>query len=191
MRRNRVCRPTSPCTRRAAAARLAPVVDYATNLCRAVPVSGTAGPRDAIGAIEAAIEAAEPGPGPLAARGLRRPRDGRAVPPTVVTENGTAYKSTDLLRFIASRPELAHVRTRHHAPETNGVAERFDQSLKYEHLYRLEVPDVMAIVDEAEAYLAVDNTIRPHESLDFATPITAYLAQPPSHLSEPGSVQES
>jgi hypothetical protein len=42
-----------------------------------------------------------------------------AEPLTIVTDNG---------------PALRHVRTRHHAPETKGVVERFNQSLKYEHL---------------------------------------------------------
>lgn len=43
-------------------------------------------------------------------------------------------QSTDFGRFISGRPELAHVRTRHHAPETDGVVERFNGSLKDEHL---------------------------------------------------------
>ena len=108
-----------------------------------------------------------------------------------MTDNGPAYKSTDFRRFIRSHPELAHVRTRHHAPETNGVVERFNQTLKYEHLYRLEIPDVISLAEEAEAFRQLYNTIRPHESLDFATPVTAYLAHPGSHLSKPKSVQES
>lgn len=43
----------------------------------------------------------------------------------LVTDNGPCYKSTDFARFIASRPELRHVRTRRYAPQTNGV-ERFN-----------------------------------------------------------------
>jgi hypothetical protein len=39
----------------------------------------------------------------------------------VVTDNGPGYASSDFLRFIASPSELAHVRTRRHAPETNRV----------------------------------------------------------------------
>ncbi|MEO5964624.1 MAG: integrase core domain-containing protein, partial [Candidatus Limnocylindrales bacterium] len=77
------------------------------------------------------------------------------------------------------------------APETNGVVERFNQSLKYEHLYRLEIPDVLALADEVEAYRHLYNTIRPHEALDFATPISHHLAPPRPHLSEPERVQES
>jgi putative transposase len=109
-----------------------------------------------------------------------------------VTDNGPAYKSTDFLRFIAGRPELAHVRTRHHAPETNGVVERFNGSIKYEHLYRLEIPDAIALAQETEAYRRLYNEIRPHESLDFATPLSRYLADPAeSHLFEPERVQDS
>jgi hypothetical protein len=89
----------------------------------------------------------------------------------------------------SSRPQL-HVRTRHHAPETNGVVKHFNQTIKYEHLYRNEVPDVLALVDEAEAFRQLYNVIRPHEALDFGTLITVYLAHPGSHLSEPGSVQD-
>jgi putative transposase len=36
----------------------------------------------------------------------------------VVTDNGPAYRSVGFARFIASRPELLHVRTRHRSPQT-------------------------------------------------------------------------
>ena len=55
-------------------------------------------------------------------------------------------------RFTAGRPELAHVRTRRHSPETNDVVERFNESIKYEHLFRLEIPDAITLADEAEAF---------------------------------------
>ncbi len=171
--------------------RLAPVVDYATKLCFAAPVSGTTSARDAIAAVEAAIAEAEHLLGHPLLTDCIDPVTGELEPVTIVTDNGPAYKSTDFLRFIASRPELAHVRTRHRAPETNGVVERFNETIKYEHLYRLEIPDVVTLVEEAEAFRGLYNTIRPHEALDFATPIKHYLAPPASHLSEPGSVQDS
>ena len=89
----------------------------------------------------------------------------------IVTDNGPAYKSTDFLRFIRSRPELAHIRTRHHAPDTNGVVERFNGSLKYEHLYREEIPDAAALVGEVEWFRDIYNRIRPHEAIGFQTPM--------------------
>ncbi|MDA8203926.1 MAG: DDE-type integrase/transposase/recombinase [Chloroflexi bacterium] len=192
-RRNRVWQTdfTEYETSRGGTWRLAPVVDYATKLCLAVPVSGTTGARDAIGALVAAIEAAERLLGHPLLEDCLDPETGEIEPLTIVTDNGPAYKSADFLRFIASRPELAHVRTRHHAPETNGVVERFNETLKYEHLYRLEIPDVIALAEEAEGFRELYNVVRPHETLDFATPASRYLADPGSHLSEPESVQES
>jgi transposase InsO family protein len=46
------------------------------------------------------------------------------------------------------------VRTRHRAPKTNGVVERFFGSLKYEHLYRLEIERVTFVFrgDAVEAF---------------------------------------
>ena len=43
--------------------------------------------------------------------------------------------------FIERRPELIHIRTRRKSPNQNGVRERAFGSLKYEHLYRLEIDD--------------------------------------------------
>lgn len=52
--------------------------------------------------------------------------------------------------------------------------------------------DAIALADEAEAFRRLFNEIRPHESLDFATPLSAYLAEPKvSNLFDPESVQDS
>jgi putative transposase len=117
------------------------------------------------------------------------PWTGQIHPVVIVTDNGPAYKSTDFLRLIRSHPELAHIRTRHHAPETNGVVERFNESLKYEHLYREEIADAVALTEEVEAYRKIYNQIRPHEALGFRTPLAAHLAEP--NLFEAQSVQKS
>ncbi len=108
-----------------------------------------------------------------------------------MTDNGPALKSQTFRGFIDARPYLRHVRTRHHAPETNGVIERFFGTLKYEHLYREEIADVVALVDEVADFRQLYNTIRSHETLGFQTPISRYLAHPEPHLSEPESVQET
>lgn len=52
----------------------------------------------------------------------------------LVTDNGGAFKGAAFAKFIASRPELAHIRTRAKSPGQNGVRERAFGSLKYEHL---------------------------------------------------------
>lgn len=170
--------------------RILVVVDYATKVCLAAAVTGTSAARDAIESLELAMVEAER----LLARPLRDDcRDvasGELVPLQLVTDNGPAFKSIDFVRFIARHPELRHVRTRHHAPETNGVVERFNGSLKYEHLYREEIADVLELHDAIEAYRALYNHVRPHEALGFATPMSHYLAEPSPepHLSEPESV---
>ncbi len=192
-RRNRVWQMdfTEFETTRGGTWRLAGVLDYATKLCLASPVSGTVAARDACAALEAAIAEAEALLGHRLADDCVDPAAGELLPLAVVSDNGPAFKSTMFAGFIRVRPYLTHVRTRHRAPETNGVAERYFGSLKYEHLYREEIADVVELADESEAYRLLYNTIRPHEALDFATPISHYLAHPAPHLFGPESVQGS
>lgn len=171
--------------------RVTGVVDYAAKLCLACHANGTQTARDAVAVIEAAIAVVEELLGrPLVEDCLDR-ETGELHPLVIVSDNGPAYKSDRFQNFIGSRPELAHVRTKHHSPETNGVIERFYESLKYEHLYRLEIPNGQALGDELELYRALFNQVRPHESLDFRTPLEAYLAAPEPNLLEAESVQET
>jgi putative transposase len=171
--------------------RITAVVDYAAKLCLACHANGTQTARDAVGVLEAAIAESE--------RLLERPlaedcldaETGELHPLVIVSDNGPAYKSDRFQTFIAARPELAHVRTKHRAPETNGVVERFYESLKYEHLYRLEVANGQALAEELDVYRELFNQIRPHERLDFRTPIEIYLDPPGSNLFEAESVQET
>lgn len=131
---------------------ISPVVDYIGKVCLACPVSGTQAAKDAIAAVRAAIAEAEEIMGHRLLEDCTDPITGEIYPVTIVSDNGPAYKSDASARLIASHPELAHVRTRHHSPQTNGVVERFNESIKYEHIYTLEISDVIALADEAEAY---------------------------------------
>jgi transposase InsO family protein len=171
---------------------ISPVTDYATKVVLAAPVSTRTAARDALSALQAAIAEAERLLGHSLLEDCVDPDTGELHPLILVTDNGPCYKATDFVRFIASRPELRHVRTRHYAPETNGVVERFNQSLKYEHLYRIEISDGQELVDEIDSYRHVYNQVRPHETLDWARPLDLYLTPPISYsLSEPESVRES
>jgi transposase InsO family protein len=171
---------------------ISPVVDYATKVVLAAPVSTRTAARDALTALQAGIDEAEALLGRPLLEDCLDPTTGELHPVILVTDNGPCYKSADFVRFIAGRSELRHVRTRHYAPQTNGVVERFNQSLKYEHLYRLEIGDGQALVEEIETFRTIYNTIRPHETLDWSRPLDAYLNQPTSYaLSEPESVRES
>lgn len=172
--------------------RLAAVIDYATKTCLTVSLSGTSAARDACLALATAIGAAERLLGRSLADDCIDAASGAVAPLTIVTDNGPAFKSIDFGGFIRARPFLRHVRTRHRAPETNGVVERFFGSLKYEHLYRLEIEDVLRLAAEIEAYRQVYNTIRPHEALDFERPLERYLREPlEAHQFQATSVQES
>ena len=113
-----------------------------------------------------------------------------------MTDNGPAFKSLGFARFTGGRVELEHVRTHHHAPETNAVVERFNQSLKYEQLYRLEIRDVLALHAACEGYRRLHNEVRPPEALGFELAFARYLEEPEwprsePHLSEAESVQVS
>jgi putative transposase len=157
---------------------IAPVTDYYAKVCFSATVSTRIAARDAITALETAIGSAEAMMGKSLLEDCTDPVTGEIYPVIVVTDNGPCYKSAKFMTFIASRPELRHVRTRHYAPETNGVVERFNQSLKYEHLYRNEITNGQHLVDEIAAYCDIYNRVRPHESLSLTPPIHTYLAEP-------------
>ena len=175
--------------------RMSGVVDDWAKACLACPVTTTQGTRDAVAALEAAIGQAEALLGQELLQDCVDHHTGELTPVVVVTDNGPAYRSVGFARFIASRPELLHVRTRHRSPQTNGVIERFYQATKYEHLYRRQVPDGLALAQEVETYLMTYDTIRPHEAIGFATPISRYLQAPSTppraNLHTPTTVSDS
>jgi transposase InsO family protein len=153
---------------------IAPVTDYWAKVAVAAPVSNRKTGPDAVRSIKAAIAGVEKMLGHTLLEDCINPETGEITPVIVVTDNGSCYKSADFAAFINKRPELTHVRTRHYAPQTNGVVERFNQSLKYEHLYRHEITDGQELTEHVEAYLNIYNSIRPHEELDFYTPLDAF-----------------
>jgi putative transposase len=136
-------------------------------------ISPTENRYDAIAAVEMALEEVEALLGHSLADDVTDTR-GKVHPVKLVTDNGPAFKSVDFARFIASRPELEHVRTRRRSPHTNGVRERAFGSLKYEHLYRHDIGDGDLLAIEAERYRQIFNTIRPHEALNMRRPIDIY-----------------
>ena len=116
----------------------------------------------------------------------------------VVTDNGPAMKSTALARWFAARTHLTHVRTRHRAPWTNGVVERWFETLKYEQgrccdrsLYREEIPSGIDLADRVADFIDEYNTIRPHETLAWRRPLDTYLTDPTLKPKPRKSEQES
>lgn len=153
------------------------VVDYVTKYCFACAATGTQTALDALEALKAALIEAEDLLGvPLAedcsdAGGVLHPL-------VIVTDNGSAFKSALFMRFILAHPELLHVRTRYRAPHTNGVVERWTGTLKYDHLYREDIPSGWILGQHCAYYREIYNRVRPHESLNFSTPELVHLAEP-------------
>ena len=167
------------------------VVDYAAKVALACPVTATQTATDLLAALEAAIDAAET----LLVRTLVEdytdPATGEPTPLVIVTDNGPAMKSTAAARWFAARDHLTHVRTRHRAPHTNGVVERWFETLKYERLYREEIPSGPDLADCVADFIDEYNTIRPHETLTWRRPLDTYLTDPTLKPKPRKSEQES
>ena len=153
--------------------RLAGVTDYFSKYEHGWHISPASTSADAIAAVELAIAEAERLGGAPLPRLLPAHPDGTPARIKLVTGNGPAFKGAAFAKFIASRPELVHIRTRAKSPGQNGVRERAFGSLKYEHLYR-HADQIATLADlwrEAEHYRVIFNEIRPHEALGMRRPI--------------------
>lgn len=162
-------------TRQGGVWRIGGVADYWSKLEFGWHVSTTANHRDAIETVEQAIRENER----LLGRPLREllvdPQTGEIRPIALVTDNGPCFKSVRFAAYIEKRPELIHIRTRRKTPQQNGVRERAFGSLKYEHLYRLEIDDGYQLGVEVEAYRQLFNQIRPHEAIGMRRPLDVHL----------------
>ena len=151
--------------------RIGGCADYWSKVELGWHVSPTQNHRDAICAVKIAIAEAERLLSGSLLEHLTDPATGDVRPICLVTDNGPCFKSNDFAKFIASRPELVHIRTRIKSPGQNGVRERGFGSLKYQRLYRVEITDGHELAEQAESYRQVFNTIRPHHSLNGKRPL--------------------
>jgi putative transposase len=154
------------------------VVDYVTKFCLTCPVTATKTWREAVSCLEAARERAGEALGHPLIEDLVDRATGDLTPVVVVTDNGPCYKAGAFARYIRSRPEFEHVRTRYRSSETNGVIERWYESLKYEHLYLQEIDDGPALAEHVLDYARIYNDERPHETIGWARPRERYLTVP-------------
>lgn len=155
--------------------RLAGCCDYYSKYEYGWHIAPTCTGTDAIAAVKAAIAEAERLAGGVTlAEQLRDPATGHIRRIKLVTDNGGAFKGAAFATFIASRQELLHIRTRRKSPGQNGVRERAFGSLKYEHLYRMEIQTLQDLTREADAYRQVFNHVRPHEALAFHRPVEVH-----------------
>lgn len=87
------------------------VIDYATKFVLAGPVSATQNHRDAINSLEDARSQGHDLLGRPRIDDVTDPQTGDITKVIVVSDNGPCYKSHAFAKYIASRPELTHVRT--------------------------------------------------------------------------------
>ena len=169
--------------------RLAGVTDYFTKYEHGWHIAPTCTGADAIAAVSIAIAEAEQLAGCSLAEALTDPGH-RADPPDQAGHRQRGRVQRDRIRRGSSPPGpscCTSARARK-SPGQNGVRERAFGSLKYEHLYRLEIADLPTLAREAEVYRQIFNHIRPHEALGGHRPIEVY--QDPSlhpQLSKPDS----
>jgi putative transposase len=157
--------------------RLAGCADYWAKYELGFHVATTCNHRDAIRTVEIAIAEAERVLGKALVEDLPFDEEtGQIIKIKLVTDNGSAFKSSRFASFVAGTGVLEHIRTRRKSPGQSGVREHAFGSLKYEHLYRHEISDGPSIAREAESYRHVFNWIRPHEAIAMARPADRYLA---------------
>lgn len=158
--------------------RIHDVVDYASKFCLASIARPTGMATDAIDAMNIAIaEARSVLSRPIILDCFDSDDEADAWHPLrIVTDNGPCYKSGAFARFIDSRLEIEHVRTRRKSPHTNGVVERFGGSLKYERLFRHDIRDGLELQDHLDSYRWEFNEDRPHEYLEWERPGDVFRA---------------
>ena len=162
-------------TRHGGTWRIGGVADYWSKLELGWHLSTTQNHRDAIETVQLAFAESERLLGRRLSELLADPETGEIRPIALVTDNGPCFKAARFAAFIERRPELIHIRTRRKSPNQNGVRERAFGSLKYEHLYRLEIDDGFELGREVESYRQLFNTIRPHEAIGMQRPLDVHL----------------
>lgn len=158
--------------------RLGGVVDYFSKLALACAVTATGTAADLTAALDAA--AAQALLGHALSGDCVDERTGEPVPVIVVTDNGSPVRSTSVARWVAARAHFTHVRTRHRSPHTNGVVERWFESLKYERLYRHDIADGIDLADHVASFVDEYRRIQPRQA-----PREPRLAPAPRNTLEP------
>jgi len=91
----------------------------------------------------------------------------------LVSDQGPAMKSKTFRNYLQGSI-FRHILARGHHPQTIGMLERFNQSQKYERIYRREYTDPIDAELDLEAYRIKYNTYRPHEALGYDIPANYY-----------------
>lgn len=159
--------------------RLAGCRDYWSKYEHPWHTSPPANQHDAIAAVELALADYEATFGRPLIEACDVDADGNVISTvTLVTDNGGPFRSFRFEAFIATHPEIRHVRTAIESPGQNGSRERGFGCLKYERLYLEEINDALDLVAHAEDYRVEYNTVRPHEAIAWNRPWTSTSDSP-------------
>lgn len=167
------------------------VVDYWAKVNLACELTITKTANDAISMFEAALLEVEVLLGVTWIEDLTDPDTGEIGKLRIVTDNGGAFKGKRFAAWVASKRHIIHIRTRKKAPWTNGVIERWFRSIKYERLYRHDIGDGPTLARHVADYRVIYNSIRPHEAIGMATPLSLYRRAPQPNFPDPESVSEA
>lgn len=92
----------------------------------------------------------------------------------VQTDNGSEFYAEFEAAIAALK--ATHWFSRNHTPKDNAIAERFNQTLQYEWLNDGHfTSNIRAFNQALTDYLEEYNFVRPHQSLDYETPMSYYL----------------
>ena len=98
----------------------------------------------------------------------------------VLTDNGACYRSTMFRRLLEDHG-VVHKRTRPYRPQTNGKAERFNLTLKWEWAYSAAYLDNRSRLEALERWVHHYNHHRPHMAHHGGTPMSAVNNLPGNH----------
>ncbi|MFC5999901.1 integrase core domain-containing protein [Quadrisphaera sp. GCM10027208] len=136
----------------------------------------TANQHDAIAAVELALADYEATFGRPLIEACDVDADGNVMSTVaLVIDNGGPFRSFRFEAFIATHPEIRHVRTAVKSPGQNGSRERGFGCLKYERLHLEETNDTLDLVAHADDYGVEYNTVRPHEAIAWNRPLDVHL----------------
>lgn len=98
----------------------------------------------------------------------------------VLTDNGPCYRSRAFNAVLSERV-IGHRWTRPYRPQTNGKAERFNLTLKWEWAYRAPYNSNQARLDALTSFVHWYNYHRPHMAHRGGTPMSAANNVPGKH----------
>lgn len=114
--------------------------------------------------------------------GFREAAQPFGLPKQMLTDHGSSFgtsrKYVSAFTAMMWALDIQHIQGRVAHPQTQGKTERFNRTLQSECLHRHNYTTLEEWRSCVEEYRQLYNTVRPHESLDDATPASYYEGSP-------------